>query len=388
MLYIVATNLPNFALVDLTAGMSQPFFYRVAKALSRSWDHSRVRLGLGSRKPLTIHTYRGFGTRDFLFMQGRVLRDKSIFRGDSDGPWRNLINTIKRFNSREINDAELAIRFADRDFQVKTDAEGFYRLMAQLDPPLPPPPAKPPFWQQAQIRLKAIPGQDDVELTQPGEVLIPSAAAFGIISDIDDTILKTYVTSWLKWRMIYLSILKNAVSRQAFRAVGPFFQALRRGATQADYNPFFYVSNSPWNLYDFLDDFLNQHKLPRGPILLRDFGLPYRDRHRDYRGHKHEQIIQILELYPDLPFVLIGDSGEKDTDIYRKVIQDYPKRIRAVYIRDVRSRKRAQRVQEILIELPVPSLLVLHYADAARHAARQGLLNLDYFNSLRDTSTG
>lgn len=368
--------------------MSKPFLYRVAKALSRCWDRWRVRLKLGSGKPLTIHTYRGFGTRDFLFMQGRVLRDKSIFRGESDGPWRNLINTIKRFNSREINDAELEVRFADRNFHVKTDAEGFYRLATKLNPPLPPPLARPPFWQQAQIELQAIPGQHGLALTQPGEVLIPSAAAYGIISDIDDTILKTYVTSWLKWRMIYLSILKNAVSRQAFRAVGPFYQALRRGARQTAYNPFFYVSNSPWNLYDFLDDFLNQHKLPRGPILLRDFGLPYRDRPRHYRGHKHEQIVQILELYPDLPFVLIGDSGEKDTDIYRQVVQDYPGRIRAVYIRDVRSQKRAARVQEILDQLPIPSLLVLHYADAARHAAQHGLLDLDYFHSLRDPSTG
>ncbi|RME95741.1 MAG: DUF2183 domain-containing protein [Bacteroidetes bacterium] len=366
--------------------MSRSLLYRIAKAISRSWDYWRVRLRLGSRKPLTIHTYRGFGTPTFLFMQGRVLRDRSIFRAETDGAWRNLVNTIKRFNSREINDAELTIHFADRVFCVRTDAEGFYRLATTLEPPLPPLSADAPFWQEAEVHLHRIPYEGKVDLRQRAEILFPRSAGFGIISDIDDTILKTYVTSWLKWRMIYLSILKNAVSRQAFRAVSPFYQALRRGASQTAYNPFFYVSNSPWNLYDFLDDFLNQNKLPRGPILLRDFGLPYEDRPSDYRGHKHEQIIQILELYPDLPFVLIGDSGEKDADIYHSVVHEYPGRIKAVYIRDVRSPKRAKRVRQLLNDLPVPSMLVQHYADAARHAAEHGLLDFDYFEHLADSS--
>lgn len=353
--------------------MAQSRLYRYAKRLSRKWDYWRVRMGLGRRKPLTIHTYRGFGTRSYLFMQGRVLRDKSIFRGDDDGPWRNFINTVKRFNSREINDAEIRIQFGDRIFNCITDAEGFYRISANLSPSLPPPPAQPPFWQKAQVELLSIPGEQ-VYVQQPAEVLIPGTATFGIISDIDDTILKTYVTSWLKWRMIYLSILKNALSRQAFRKVGTFYQALRRGGDGQAYNPFFYVSNSPWNLYDMLDEFLDQNKLPRGPILLRDFGLPYEDRPASYRGHKHEQIIQILDLYPNLPFVLIGDSGEKDVDIYQSVVTEYPGRIKAVYIRDVRSRKRAERVRTILKDIPVPSFLVQHYGDAQEHAAKLGLV--------------
>jgi len=357
--------------------MSPLRLHRWSKAASRVWDRTRTGLRLGSRLPLTIHAYRGFGSRNYLFMSGRILRDKSIHKAEHDSSWRNLVNTVKRFNSREINNAQVRIHFAGEEFEVQTDAEGYYTLDTHLNTPLPPPPLEPPFWQRAQVELVGIPGKK-IYHKQDTEVLIPGAAAsFGVISDIDDTILKTYVTSWLKWRMIYLTLLKNAFSRQAFANVAAFFQALRRGPDGTDYNPFFYVSNSPWNLYDVLEMFLELNQLPRGPIMLRDFGLPYEERPNEYRGHKHEQIIRILELYPKLPFVLIGDSGEKDTDIYRAVAAAYPGRIKAIYIRDVRSSGRAERVQGILDGInDIPNLLVPSYAAATVHAAKSGLLSI------------
>ena len=347
-----------------------------SKIGSRAWDKMRVAIGLGRRLPITIHAYRGFGSREYLFMSGRILRDKAIRKDALDSAWRNMINTLKRFNSREINNALLRIHFGGETFELETDAEGYYKLDTNLTSPLPPPPLEPPFWQYAQIELLGIPGKT-VYHKEETEVLIPGAAAsFGVISDIDDTILKTYVTSWLKWRMIYLTLLKNAFSRQAFVNVAAFFQALRRGPQEKDYNPFFYVSNSPWNLYDVLEQFLELNGLPRGPIMLRDFGLPYEDRPANYRGHKHEQILRILELYPNLPFVLIGDSGEKDSKIYQAVAKDHPDRIKAIYIRDVQSPQRARRVKKTLKKVTnIPCLLLSTYDEAAKHAAANGLLS-------------
>ncbi|MEL6971619.1 MAG: phosphatase domain-containing protein [Bacteroidota bacterium] len=356
-----------------------------SKTGSRAWDKIRVAIRLGRHLPVTIQAYRGFGSHDYLFMSGRVLRDKSIRKDARDTTWRNFINTVKRFNSREINDARLRIHFAGETFELETDAEGYYTLDTHLSTPLPPAPLEPPFWQQAIVELLSIPGNQDVYHKTNTEVLIPGAvASFGVISDIDDTILKTYVTSWLKWRTLYLTILKNAFSRQAFNNVAPFYQALRRGPAGQDYNPFFYVSNSPWNLYDLMEEFLDLNQLPRGPIMLRDFGLPYEDRPDNYRGHKHKQILRILSLYPDLAFVLIGDSGEKDVDIYRAVAEEYPGRIKAIYIRDVRSRQRAERVQKVLDSIPyIPCLLVKSYAEATEHAVANGLLSLDTYNDFR-----
>jgi phosphatidate phosphatase APP1 len=342
---------------------------------------------MSRKKPIVIQAYRGFGRRDYLFLSGRVLRDKFILRGEQDSIWRNFNNTVKRFNSREINNASLLIQFAEEEFLLQSDPEGYFTLDTRLASPLPPPPEKPPFWQKANVKLLGIP-RYDFTVESAAEVLIPGInTSFGVISDIDDTILKTYVTSWLKWRTLYLTILKNAFSRQAFKLVAPFYQALRRGPLGQSYNPFFYVSNSPWNLYDLLEDFLDLNHLPRGPILLRDFGLPYKNRPAGYLGHKHEQIIRLLELYAELDFVLIGDSGEKDAMIYQSVCQAFPGRIKAVYIRDVRSKKRAEKVQAILDSIVgVPCLLVQSYENAATHAIANGLLDADLFEKLAQES--
>lgn len=360
--------------------MASSRIHRWSKQLSRNCGRIRAYLGLKSRKPITVQSYRGFGSRNYLFLSGRVLKDKFIRKDAQDNTWRNLSNTVKRFNSREIGNAKICIRFGGQSFSLTTDSEGYYTLGTHLEKALPPPPAHPPFWQKANVELISVPGQQ-INHQQEAEILIPGeVASFGIISDIDDTILKTYVTSWLKWRMLYLTILKNAFSRQAFSKVAAFYQALRRGTRGEDYNPFFYVSNSPWNLYDLLEEFLDLNQLPRGPIMLRDFGLKYEKLPSNYRGHKHEQIIRILKLYPQLPFVLIGDSGEKDTDIYHSVAREYPERIKAIYIRDVRSKQRALRVQQTLSSIPhIPTLLVRSYEDAARHAAQHKLLSLPIF---------
>ena len=78
-------------------------------------------------------------------------------------------------------------------------------------------------------------------------------------------------------------------------------------------NPVFYVSSSPWNIYDMLVDFLNVHGVPPGPLFLKDWSLSVLGKHRDY---KLGVIRRLLRTYEDLPFVLIGDSGEEDPEIY------------------------------------------------------------------------
>jgi phosphatidate phosphatase APP1 len=98
----------------------------------------------------------------------------------------------------------------------------------------------------------------------------------------------------------------------------------------------FYVSSSPWNLYDLLDDFLALRGFPAGPLFLRDWGIRSPEGGlRDHHTHKLATIKRLLEVYPRLPFLLIGDSGQSDPEIYAEVVRSAPGRVRAVYIRDV-----------------------------------------------------
>ncbi|RYF82912.1 MAG: DUF2183 domain-containing protein, partial [Chitinophagaceae bacterium] len=215
-------------------------------------------------------------------------------------------------------------------------------------------------------------------LTAKAEVMVPPLdAEFGIISDIDDTIIKTGATNIIK--LAQTSIFHNSRTRLPFTGTTAFFRSLLLGKNGKRNNPFFYVSSSPWNLYDMLMDYLDVQKLPHGPILLRDIGIS--SEHfmgKDHMAHKMHEIENILLTYPTLPFVLIGDSGQEDPVIYREVVRKFPGRIKAIYIRDVDLPERARIAVSIADELKasgeVEMLLVENSLKAAEHAAKIGLI--------------
>ncbi|MEM0970092.1 MAG: App1 family protein, partial [Verrucomicrobiota bacterium] len=95
-------------------------------------------------------------------------------------------------------------------------------------------------------------------------------------------------------------------------------------------------SSSPWNLYDFLEEVLTVNQIPLGPMFLRDHGLENRRLTlRDHRSHKIQAIEKLLDVFPDLPFLLVGDTGQKDPEIYLEVVQRHSTRIKGVLLRNV-----------------------------------------------------
>jgi phosphatidate phosphatase APP1 len=127
-------------------------------------------------------------------------------------------------------------------------------------------------------------------------------------------------------------------------------------------------------LYDFLVDFMDHHQLPRGPLLLRDIGL----REAPPIDHKTDAVLRLFETYAALPFVLIGDSGERDPDIYLSIATRYPDRVRAIYIRDLGGKHgsagRAEASCEKARALGIPMLWVEHANQAQQHARELGLV--------------
>jgi phosphatidate phosphatase APP1 len=169
--------------------------------------------------------------------------------------------------------------------------------------------------------------------------------------------------------------------------VAAFYEALQRGADGREHNPIFYVSSSPWNIYDVLEDFLDVHGVPPGPLFLKDWSLGVLGKHRD---HKLGIIRSLLETYPELPFVLIGDSGEEDPEIYRQAVREHPGRVRAIYIRDVTTAARDAEVRAIAKEvraLGVEMVLAPDTAVAAEHAASIGLIAPDAVSEIRARSS-
>lgn len=333
----------------------------------------RRKLNLGLNRPITLHAYRGFGKKDYLYLRGRVLVERFIENRPEDSDWLDFKNSIKRLLSIEIRDAEISIEFGENQFRVKTDKEGFFTI----DQTLPQPFVTDKNWESATVKLESVPWRS-VNQTYEAAVLMDQSSSFGIISDIDDTILKTDVNASMGFKMFYLTFFKGASKRVAFDGVGAFFSALHKGPTKKEHNPILLVSKSPWNLYDLLVDFLSINKVPKAPMMLRDYGLPYEQEETRGKQHKFLFIKKIFEVYADQQFVLVGDSGEKDLDLYIQISQLFPNRVLAIFIREVQHFKNRKRFFRLLNQdHGIPVYLVKTYAEAQQIAATLGLLSLD-----------
>ncbi len=336
---------------------------------------SRTKLWLGKKlgliRTVMIMPYQGFGNGKELFFLGRVLMDRGI--GASlleDSKWRNFQKMYKRFMSWEISEARVEASFEGITKSAITDSEGYFEIRMELPQPI----KGENRWQKIRVKLV----DQVVKNQQPSEtyshVFVPSEhVEFGVISDIDDTIVPTGATKM--WAMVKTTFLGNAMTRVPFPGVAAFYQALSKGLVGHENNPFFYVSSSPWNLYDFLQELMSIHHLPQGPLMLRDVGL---SREHFFAGshtvHKLVQIERIFDIITDIPFILIGDSGQHDAEIYLQVIRDFPGRVKMVYIRDVDpdSHQKVLKIAEEIGKLGVELMLITDTIEATHHAVSKG----------------
>ena len=306
------------------------------------------------RDPVIILPYLWYGTREQLSVCGRVLQDEGFRPArEAERRWRNLGAFFKRMESDAVPGARLRARYDNSSAATASDRQGYFQVQIAAKART--------GWNEVALELA-----DDREIRARARVLVPpQEAQFGVVSDIDDTVVYSNVLS--KWRMILTIAFSNARTRKPFKGVGAFYRALHRGV-----NPVFYVSKSPWNLYAPLVEYLEVQRLPLGPLVLRDFGR------RMNRNHKAEAIEAILRTYPALKFVLIGDSGEQDPEIYAEIVRRFPQRIRAIYIRSVDpSRARISVVQKLIETLASTDCQLVLAPDsefAAAHAAAEGLI--------------
>lgn len=323
-----------------------------------------------------IIPYRSYGTFSHLYLKGRVLDNEPLKIVKDQSVFKTIKNTWKQFDSFEIPQAALELQIHDKlKIHTETSDEGYFLIDKNLKENLSEE-ASEEGWIKFEVFYRNELEPKTQLLADPfeGEFLIPSPEAeFGIISDIDDTILQTGVTSFLKWRLLKNSLLTNAYARIPLKNAPDLYQKLHLGKSGKNKNPVFYLSNSPWNLYEYLKLFLDYNKFPKGPILLRDLRTPFEAAIKPEKPHKQKEITNILKTYPDLKFILIGDSGEHDATIYTEIAAQYSDRILAIYLRSVRHEKRMERVRSIIDNFDtVPVLMVENSVDAEKHARENG----------------
>jgi phosphatidate phosphatase APP1 len=306
-----------------------------------------------------------------VYIHGRVLESEEIApAAEADSTWKNLLNTWKRLESDPLPFARVLARSGRLEQEIVADDEGFFGAWVTTSEP-----ASDSLWHTVDLELLGPLRPQDVNVRASALALVPpAAAAYGVISDLDDTVIQSHVTNFLLAARTLL--LDNARTRLPFPGVAAFYQALHAGTGNVR-NPIYYVSSSPWNLYSLLSEFLDLQGIPMGPLMLRDWDLNRRmmssDRHQ---SHKGAIIREIVALHPTLPFILIGDSGQQDPEIYKAIVEEFPDRILAVYIRNIlRDPARIAAVNALAEEVRnARSTLIL--ADdtlaAARHAVEQG----------------
>ncbi|QJW88206.1 DUF2183 domain-containing protein [Spirosoma taeanense] len=339
---------------------------------------------LDKHKPYKIVYYRGFGSPTAVWLKGRVLRERDLSTpSDNDTFWQNLLATYQRFDSDEVPGVTVRVEAFGLAYTALTDEEGYFEVT--INPPNDLPPGR--AWFPVRYSLDGVVQPTGESVVKDGHLMIsPPYSQFGTISDIDDTVLVTGATNLLQTAR--LTFLGNAYTRLPFGGVAAFYRALQSGPVTTLFNPIYFVSSSPWNLYDLLVDFFRIQGIPKGPILLRDLGFdPALLSSASHHTHKLAMIRKVLDVNPQLPFVLIGDSGQQDPEIYAQVVRENPGRIQAIYIRDVSVEDRRDEAVRELIQATnadnVPMLLVSDTVAAAEHAASLGLIDPDTIPEIR-----
>ena len=324
--------------------------------------------------------YTGYANDSRLILRGRVIRERktTVLEPHTSG-WRNFVALTRLMNSAEVPGAAVCGHFRSRDHEAVTDREGYFAFDIALDRRL-------EREVEIDLRLVTPKAADGEPIVARAAICVPPVGArFGVISDIDDTIVWTHVGN--RRRMLWALARSNAATRKPFVGVAALYRALHDGMAGDEGNPIFYVSSGPWNLYPPLVDFLRINGVPHGPLFLKDWGRHTLYEWRDHGTHKLASIREILAAFAHLPFILVGDSGEHDPEIYREVVREFPGRIAAIYIRSVSAgRARCAEIGRIAAEVRAAGsdlLLVTDSEAAAIHEARAGRIGQDRVEQVR-----
>lgn len=260
-----------------------------------------------------IEPYIGYATPEHLVVRGRVLT--SLRRSDlraAQSRWTNFKQMLGLFFTDEVAGVEVGAQ----GVTTLSDEEGYFTLKL--------PRGDVSGWTDIEVRITGREG------SVPCPVLIAdSSAQFGVISDVDDTMLQTGAYSLVK--NLWTSMTGNVSTRHIFPDAIRFVDSLSAQGR----NPVYYVSSSPWNLHHFLASIFTRTKLRRGPMFLRDLGVSEGQFITGTHGdHKGSSIDTILAANPDLRFVLVGDTGQHDAFVYRDAVTRHPGRIMAVVLRE------------------------------------------------------
>ncbi len=322
-----------------------------------------------SLRPTVVVTYRGWYADGVVHMHARAIEKPLFSAGDGSAGVREVFRSnMRRFTVLTIPGVTVRASMGRVSQEVTSDAGGYLVLALEVG-------ELTPGWHVVDID----PVGDSTVPHTTGRVFVPDPrGGLAIVSDIDDTILKTGLTQ--RWTAAGRTFLRDVGQRKPVPGMSTLYAGLERGADGRQSVPFYYVSTGSWNLYDYLVSFMNLNRFPRGPLFLTDWG-PNSDRLvRDGREHKRASIRGLLQANPNHEWVFIGDVGQGDPETYEVMAREFPGRVKAIFLIYVGSHL-AERTTEVseratrLRDEGIPMYYVDNALEAAIAAQQLGLVD-------------
>ncbi len=271
----------------------------------------------------TVIPYTGYGGPGWVRVLCRVLLSKPT-DSDNDGidddaetRYKN-IRGWRSFTSVPVDDVAVTIGIGDVSRRVTADRGGVVDTRIEVD--------LAPGWHTITI------GTDSSDAVEAPVFIVDTSVDFGIISDIDDTVMVTALPRPLlaAWNTFVL----NEHARTPVPGMAVLYERLTRDHHGA---PVIYLSTGAWNVAPTLTRFLSRNLYPAGALLLTDWG-PTRDRwFRSGTEHKRQSLQRLAEEFPEMNWLLVGDDGQHDEQIYGEFSESHPGSVRAVAIRQLSS---------------------------------------------------
>lgn len=268
-----------------------------------------------------LETYAGYGTPDRVRVLARVVLSPQRPGTPNRDALRAGRRGFRHFLTVPAPERRVRIQVGSRTTTVTSDRAGYVDVELPTDEPL------SDGWHTA--RVTCLDGPEPGEADAPLRVLGESTR-FGVVSDIDDTTMVTAVPRPLlaAWN----TFVRHSSARRAVPGMPELYRSIQRAHPDA---AFFYLSTGAWNTAGTLRAFLSRHAYPSGPLLLTDWGPTLTGWFRSGQAHKRASLDQLMSWFPHVRWVLIGDDGQHDVEIYQDYARRRPDRVRVVAIRQL-----------------------------------------------------
>lgn len=287
-------------------------------------------------KSVSVKVYHGYGHTHNLVVYGHVFRFKArVNQVYSNNFFVNIFHLLKLFILKPYPFVNVRLQFNGQIIYGHTEYDGFFKFEWKAEKNV------AAGWHV--VKVEALGKDAAVLAVNEGLIYVPHITQYAFISDIDDTIMISHsATIWRRLRELFI---KNPRTRKTFTDASAYYRLLALSHTDAGQpNPFFYVSSSEWNLYDYLVETFRYNELPEGTFLLNQIKR-WKDLIKTGKtGHEGKlmRVMRILDAFPNQKFVFIGDNSQRDPSIYTTIANKYPRNIEAIYIRNIRKGKEVE----------------------------------------------